>query len=233
MIQVIRWLPLAIIMILLLIFFYCGFHHLFNLSTLVQYRKELLHLVQNHYFSFVMAYILVFIFTVTISFPSGALLTVFGGFLFNVFPGIIYVEISATIGACLLFLAIRTSVGHYLERRNKGWIAEFEDGFRQNAWHYLFFLRLIPFLPFGVVNIIPALMNIPLFQFFSATVIGIMPISLLYLILGRDIGVSLASDQIPGLELLIQPKFIIPVLLLTVLALISFLYRNFRMNKLK
>ena len=52
--------------------------------------------------------------------------------------------VAATAGACLIFLVARTSLGDLLQRRAGGRLARLGDGFRENAFSYLLFLRLAP-----------------------------------------------------------------------------------------
>ena len=111
--QLTRWLPLLLIVIIVGLFFYFGLHRYLTFSALAQHDRQLEMWTQRHYFWVVLVYMLMYILVVAISVPGAAILTILGGFLFHVFPGVIYVVISATIGACLLFLAVRTSLGYY------------------------------------------------------------------------------------------------------------------------
>jgi uncharacterized membrane protein YdjX (TVP38/TMEM64 family) len=226
--KIVRFLPLALIILAIIAFFYFGFYHYFNFATIDKYQQHLISWTANHYFIVVLAYMLLYIAIVAISVPGAALLTVVGGFLFGVLAGVIYVVVSATIGACLLFLAVRTALGQYLAHKAQGWLRRLQEGFQQNAWNYLLFLRLVPLFPFWVVNIVPALLSVPLRVFASATFLGIIPGSLVFVWLGRDLGALLAAGKAPNFSVIFQPMYLIPIVALAVLSLVPVLYQKFK-----
>ena len=84
----------------------------------------------------------------------GSLLTLGGGFLFGIGPGILYVSVGATLGATLAFL-----VGRYVLRQ---WIVEkvgnnlkfqaLDEAVRREGWKMVLLVRLCPIFPFPVTN---------------------------------------------------------------------------------
>lgn len=58
------------------------------------------------------------------------------------------------------------------------------QGFQHHAFSYLLTLRLIPLFPFWVVNIVPALLDIKAKTFIVATLLGIIPGSTVYVMVG-------------------------------------------------
>jgi Uncharacterized conserved protein len=70
--------------------------------------------------------------------------------------------VAATAGATLLFLAARTAFGDSLRRRAGPWLRRLQEGFQADAFNYLLFLRLVPLFPFFVVNLVPAVIGVPL-----------------------------------------------------------------------
>lgn len=223
-----RYLPLLLIVLTMVAFFYCKFYRYFTFSTLSQYQYQLIIWAQQHYLLTVLSYMAIYIIVVAISVPGAALLTITAGFLFGVFPGVIYVVVSATTGACLLFLSVRNAIGNYFAQKASGWLKRMEAGFRKNAWNYLLFLRLVPLFPFWVVNIVPGLLAIPLRIFFSATLLGIIPGSLVYVWLGRDLGALLAVGKAPDMLTILQPIFFLPILALAALSLAPIIYRRWK-----
>ena len=111
---------------------------------------------------------------VAISIPGAVFLTLAGGFLFGVYLGTILVVISATLGATLLFFAVRTTLGEWLAQKASEWIERMQHGFQHNAFSYLLTLRLIPLFPFWVVNIAAALLGVPLSTYVITTFFGSM-----------------------------------------------------------
>ena len=66
-------------------------------------------------------------------------------------------------------------------------------GSRNEAFSYLLFLRLAP-VPFWIVNLVPALANVPLRTFFGATVIGIIPATFIFAFFGAGLDGAIAEQ---------------------------------------
>ncbi len=96
--------------------------------------------------------------------------------------------VAATAGATIIFLIARTSFGDVLRERAGEFGARLAAGFEQNAFHYLLFLRLVPIIPFWLLNIVPALFKLPVRTYVAATALGIIPGTLAYSLLGSGLG---------------------------------------------
>jgi uncharacterized membrane protein YdjX (TVP38/TMEM64 family) len=103
--------------------------------------------------------------------------------------------LAATLGATVLFLTARSSFGDLLLRRKSRLVSRLASGFSDDAFSYLLFLRLVPLFPFFVVNIAPALCAVKTRTFVLATLIGIIPATFAYAVLGSGL------DQIIRTEL--------------------------------
>jgi len=136
--------------------------------------------------------------------------------------------VGATAGAVLLFLIARTALGEPLRARAGPWLSKMADGFRADAFNYLLVLRLVPIFPFWLVNLVPALLGVPLSTFALATAIGIVPGSLVYASVGAGLGVVLERGEEPDLGLLFEPAVLLPLLGLAALALLPVAWRRLR-----
>ena len=85
------------------------------------------------------------------------MLSITGGFLFGAIWGTVHIVLSATLGATLLFLIAKTSLGNLLRATAGPWLQKMQAGFQENALSYLLVLRLVPLFPFFVVNLVPVL----------------------------------------------------------------------------
>jgi uncharacterized membrane protein YdjX (TVP38/TMEM64 family) len=133
--------------------------------------------------------------TVALSIPGAVLLTVLGGFLFGWLVAGLVVVVAATAGASLVFLAARTSLGDLLAQRAGPRLNALAKGFRDDAFNYLLFLRLVPLFPFWLVNIAPALFNVPLATFVAATFAGIVPGTFAFAFLGSGLDSIIAEQK--------------------------------------
>ncbi len=133
-----------------------------SLEALLRHRMAIDAFVNAHRVLAVLAYIGLYIVAVALSLPGAVFLTVSGGFLFGLAVGASAAVIGATIGATLIFLVARTALGEPLLRRAGPRAAQLAQGFRDDAFSYLLFLRLVPAFPFFLVNLVPAFAGVRL-----------------------------------------------------------------------
>ena len=226
-----RWLPLIILIIILAAFFYFRLYHYLTFSQLKEHREFLFQWTNNHFILAALFFMLIYIIAVAISIPGATILTLAAGFLFGIVLGTIYVVVAASIGACILFSAVKTSLGTVLAKKHNKWLVRLEHGFQESAFSYLLFLRFIPIFPFWLINIAAGLLNVRLRSFFIATFIGIIPGALVYAAVGNGLGAILDSGKEPDLSIVFSPPVILPLLGLAVLAIIPIVYKRIRAKK--
>lgn len=154
------------------------------------------------------------------SLPIAPALTVIGGFLFGLAAGTLYAVIAATIGATVAFLLVRWGLAEPLRKRCGPAADRFRDRFRRHTISYLLFLRLAPIVPFWLVNVLPAVLGVPLAAFVVTTAIGIVPGTFAYASLGRGIGDILDQGATPDLGAVVSPPILLPLLGLAALSLV-------------
>ena len=173
-------------------------------------------------------YILIYIAVVSLSLPGALVMTLSGGFLFGPWLGAAAASSGASLGAAVIFLVCRTAVGDSLRGKAGSTISRIEEGVRRDAFSYILTLRLIPVMPFWLVNLAAGFVNIPLRTFLAATVLGILPGSLVYSGLGAGLGEVFASGQEPNLRVIFEPHVLLPLVGLGLLSLLPVVLRRFR-----
>lgn len=226
-----RLLPLAILVGGLVLFFLFGLDRYLRFETLAEHRAWLTTQVAENYALSVLLFSIVYALAVAFSVPGGAILTVLGGFLFGTWAATVYVVVSATIGAVAVFLAARTALGDVLRKRAGMAVQRMRAGFREDALSYLLVLRLIPVFPFWLVNLVPALVGVPLRTYIVGTLLGIIPGSLVYASLGNGVGTLLAAGETPDLGIMFSLEILLPIIGLSVLALLPVAYKRYRVRK--
>jgi uncharacterized membrane protein YdjX (TVP38/TMEM64 family) len=103
--------------------------------------------------------------------------------------------IGATIGATLIFLVARTALGEPLLRRAGPRAVKLAQGFRDDAFSYLLFLRLVPAFPFFLVNLAPAFAGVRLAPFVAATALGVIPACFVYSFAGTGLDSVIAAQS--------------------------------------
>jgi uncharacterized membrane protein YdjX (TVP38/TMEM64 family) len=158
-----------------------------SLEALVRHRMVIDAFITEHRVLAVLAYIGLYTIAVALSVPGAAFLTVSGGFLFGVVAGGSAAVIGATMGATLIFLVARSALGEPLLRRAGPRAVKLAHGFRDDAFSYLLFLRLVPVFPFFLVNLVPAFAGVRLAPFVAATALGVIPAAFVYAFAGTGL----------------------------------------------
>lgn len=222
----IRYVLPAVLGLGLGIFFLSGTHELLTWRAVSAHYANLNVFVENNLVLSYLIFFLSYAAVVAFSLPVALLLTLTGGALLG-WPAVILVICSATVGAGVVFIAARSLFSDLLRARAGPFIAKLEDGFSQNSFSYLLTLRLIPAVPFWVLNIVPAMTSMRLGTFLLATFIGIIPATAVFISVGRGFDKILAAGQTPDLAVLTSAPIIVPLFGLGVLALIPVLAGRF------
>ncbi len=226
-----RFLPVAILLLGLVLFLLLGLGRHFSFESLSRNHAELTTWVAANGALAALAFMLAYAVAVAFSLPIAILITPLGGFLFGVWLGSILSIIGATLGATAVFLAARTAFYDLFHARAGAALARLEEGFRRDSFSYLLFLRLVPIFPFWLINIVPALMGMRLDRYVLATLIGIIPGSVVYSSLGAGFGLLTDRGEAPDLGVIFQARILLPLLGLAVLALVPVIYTRLRSRK--
>ena len=178
-------------------------------------------------FYFVIGYALV----VALSVPGAVWLSLTGGFLFGTVLATLYVVIAATLGALGIFLIARYALADFFHEKIGAAGRWMEDGFKENALSYLLVLRLVPLFPFWLVNMVPALLGVPVRTFVIGTFLGIIPGSAVFCSIGNGLGVVIDKGERPNLEIIFEPHIFGPLLGLAALALVPVVYKGIKASK--
>ena len=196
-----------------------------TLDALAENRAWLLDQVANNAAVVATVFVAVYAVAVALSVPGAAILTITGGFLFGTVFGALYAVIGATLGAIGIFLFIKAGLGDALKTRAGSAIDRLRSGFHDNALGYLLFLRLLPVFPFFVVNLAAAVLGVPLRTFALATLVGIIPGSLVYSSIGNGLGFVIDEEMEADLGAIFAPEVILPLAALALLSLAPVIYK--------
>lgn len=205
-----------------------------SFETLRDNRAALLAFRDDNYLLTASAFVAAYIAIVAFSLPGATAATLTGGFLFGVFPGAFFNLTAATIGAVLIFLAVRSGFGHALSARidaSEGRVKQITAAIRTNEVPVLLSLRLMPVLPFFVMNVIPALIGVRTSVFTFTTFVGIMPGGFIYTWVGAGLGEVFARDETPNLGIIFEWHILGPLLGLAILSLLPVLIKTYRSRK--
>ncbi|WP_447599106.1 TVP38/TMEM64 family protein [Nitrospira sp. Nam80] len=203
-------------------FVYFDLGRYLSLEALKANRDRLLVFTDDHYAAAVSVFIALYCVVTGLSLPGAVIMTLAGGFLFGGLLGTLYVNVGATSGATIAFLASRYLLRDWVERTFGHKLRPIQEGFAENAFSYLMTLRLIPLFPFFLVNLVSGLTRMSAGTYIAATALGIVPGSFVYANAGRQLG------SINSLKEIASPNVLLAFTLLGLLALAPLIYKRMR-----
>ena len=161
----------------------------------------------------------------TVALVPGSVLTLAGGALFGPLAGTFYSLTGATIGATLAFLAGRHMGLDWLRARMGGRAAQIIEGVEREDWRFVALMRLVPLVPFNLLNYALGLTRIRLTRYVLTTYIAMLPGAFAYTYLGYA-----GREAVAGSSGLIQ-KGLLALALLAAVALLPRLIQRIRKTK--
>ncbi|MFO1122807.1 MAG: VTT domain-containing protein [Hyphomicrobiales bacterium] len=238
-----RWLPLLALALGLAGFYAAGLQRYLTFEVLATHEAEIQAFVRDHLLTSLLIYVGIYVLVVALSLPGAALMSIAGGFLFGWMLSAPVTVVAATLGAVVVFAAVKTSFGAVLAERAGPAVQRLSRGFAEDAFNYLLFLRLVPAFPFFVVNAVAGICNVRLGTFVLATVLGIIPGAVAFAYLGTGFGSVIAAQRrlheacvaangaaACGLHLdptaLLTRELLVAFVVLALMALVPVLYRR-------
>lgn len=236
-----RYVPITVVAVLIVAVIASGG---VSFETVVAYRDTLQGAVERYGPIAVLVYAGVYVTGVALSVPGAVFLTILGGFLFGWLLGGTLAWLAATLGAVLVFLIARTSIGDILARKAGRPLQKLAEGFRRDAFSYLLFLRFLPVMPFWITNLAPALLGVPLRTFALASLIGLVPATFTFAAIGASLEALIAGQKAqmeqcvasgagdcsfePSVWALLQPRHLAVFAALGLLSLVPVLVRRWK-----
>ena len=192
------WLLLASLVVAL---WYSGFLGQLTVTNLKAHQVALNGWVAAHPWLAATVFFSIYVLAAAASLPDAAILTLAGGALFGLVEGTLLVSFASTLGATLAFLASRYFFRDGLRRRYGERLKRFDAGIARDGAFYLFSLRLVPAVPFVLVNLIAGLTALRVHTFYWVSQLGMLPGTLVFVYAGTQLArVKSLSDVLsPGL----------------------------------
>jgi uncharacterized membrane protein YdjX (TVP38/TMEM64 family) len=221
-----RWLPLLVLGLVLALVLGMGWQKQLTWAAMAVNHAALAQLVAAYPVAATAGFMATYALAVSLSIPGTVVISVAGGLLFGVLPGAFLSVISATAGAVVLFLAVRTALAERLARRFAPLAERLRPGLERDGFSFLLALRLVAIVPFFMVTLAAGLVGMRLVPFTAATFLGMIPSTLVLTSIGAGLGDILAAGHEPGLAMLLSPQVLLPLLGLGVLAMLPVAWRR-------
>lgn len=166
-----------------------------------------------------LAYIGLLTMVVSTGIPGSLLVILAGGLLFGVLQGTAISAVALVLGSLLLFLASRYAFGDG-SGTAPPLVERLRHGFAAHPTNYTLFLRIAPVFPFGGVTVALAWLRCPLWLFLAATALGGTIMLVFETAIGAGLGEALANGSAFDLGMLFDPRVLLPLGALALMALV-------------
>jgi pyruvate/2-oxoglutarate dehydrogenase complex dihydrolipoamide dehydrogenase (E3) component/uncharacterized membrane protein YdjX (TVP38/TMEM64 family) len=179
-----------------------------SLDQFRSFQTESPFLVAGAFFG---AYVLVTAFSI----PGAAVMTLAAGALFGLLQGVALVSFASTLGATLAFVGARYLLRDSVQNKFGNRLKAINDGVEKEGAFYLFTLRLVPVVPFFLINLLMGLTRMKAFTFFWVSQLGMFAGTVVYVNAGTELA------KINSLSGILSPGLIVSFMLLGIFPLIT------------
>ena len=196
-----KWLVLALLALGAVLFFGFGLERYLSLATLQQSHGKLVELYAQSPWTLRAAYFAAYVAVASLSLPGAAILTLAGGGVFGMGWGLLMVSFASSIGATMSFLMARFVLRDSVQQRFATRMTEINRGVERDGAFYLLSLRLIPVVPFFVINLAMGLTAMRTWTFYWVSQLGMLAGTAVYVNAGTQLAsiTSLKDVASPGL----------------------------------
>jgi uncharacterized membrane protein YdjX (TVP38/TMEM64 family) len=194
-------------------FFYYDLYQYLTLDYLKSKQNDLMTMIDHNYYHSIFIFMTIYIGATALSLPGAAILTLAAGALFGLLEGTILVSFASTIGATLAFLTSRFLLRDWVQAKFRDKLKTINQGIKEEGSFYLFTLRLVPVVPFFIINLVMGLTKIRTLTFFFVSQIGMLAGTLVYVNAGTQL------SQIDSLSGILSPKLLLSFVVLGIFPL--------------
>lgn len=145
-----------------------------SLGHLKSRQADLAGLYATHPWQVAGGFFAAYVLVTALSLPGAAIMTLAAGAVFGLLAGTVLVSFASSLGATLAFWAARYALRDSVQARFGARLAEIDKGIEKDGAFYLFTLRLLPQVPFFVVNLLMGLTRMKAGRFYLVSQVGML-----------------------------------------------------------
>lgn len=134
------------------------------------------------------AFFAIYLVSTAISQPSSAILSIASGIIFGRMVGLPLALFACSLGGTLAFLSSRYLLHDFIAKRFSAPYQKVNNGVQKDGTFYVFSLRMVPVIPFWLLNLLMGLTKMKTAHFFLATLLGMLPITAILVHFGAELG---------------------------------------------
>ncbi|MDO9570688.1 MAG: FAD-dependent oxidoreductase [Hydrogenophaga sp.] len=196
-------------------FFALGLDRYFSLAFLKESQASLATLREQQPLQLALGFFLVYVAVTALSLPGAVIVTLAGGAIFGLGWGLLLVSFASSVGATLAFLTARFLLRDSVQSRFGQRMADMDKGIQKDGAFYLFTLRLIPVVPFFVINLLMGLTKMKTWTYYWVSQLGMLAGTAVYVNAGTQLG------QLDSLQGILSPGLLGSFVLLGLFPLIA------------
>lgn len=183
---------------------YARYGQVLTLANLAQYEAQLRQAQSDYPVAVYCCALLLYVLVTGLSLPGAAVLTLAYGWFFGLARGLLVVSFASTAGATLALLLSRYLFRDTVQSRFGDRLTAFNRALQHEGPFYLFTLRLIPAVPFFVINAVMGLTPIRPWTFWWVSQLGMLPGTAVYVYAGASVP-SLSRLAAEGVRAVFSP----------------------------
>ncbi|MBT9553665.1 MAG: FAD-dependent oxidoreductase [Hydrogenophaga sp.] len=206
---------LLVVLLGIVAFFAFGLNRYFSLAFLKESQASFATLRETQPLQLALGFFLVYVAVTALSLPGATIVTLAGGAIFGLGWGLLIVSFASSIGATMAFLTARFLLREPVQSRFGQRLADMDKGIEKDGAFYLFTLRLIPVVPFFVINLLMGLTKMKAWTFYWVSQLGMLAGTAVYVNAGTQLG------QLDSLQGILSPGLLGSFVLLGLFPLIA------------
>jgi len=181
-----RWLTLAVV-ICLIILGAIVLPRFLDIDFLAEKESDLKAAYSQNRWLFLAGAFLLYAIVTGLSIPGAAVMSLLYAWFFGFSTGVVLLSFASTTGATIAFLLSRYLFRDQVETRFGNWLERFNKSLESEGTFYLFSLRLIPAVPFFIINAVMGLTRMKVTTFWWVSQLGMLIGTVLFCYAGSSV----------------------------------------------
>ena len=209
--------------VVVLVVYLLGNHNPISMEYIINQHGQIRNFIDESPFLAIAFTVLIIAILISVMGPITPI-CILTGFYFGLYTGLVISIIGETLGAIIVFLYGRYLFKEYFLNLLGTKFDKFKQGFNKNSINYLLLIRIIGGTPFGIQNLLPAVLDMKFKDYFIATIFGVIPWAYILVSIGNGIqdivdAGSFSSDAFLKLE------YMLPIFILILIIVLPIIYK--------
>jgi len=157
----------------------------------------------------------VYVLVTGLSLPGAAVMTLAAGAIFGFWWGLLVVSFASTLGATLAMVISRSLLRDWVQAKFSDQLLTVNEGLQRDGGFYLFSIRMVPLIPFFIINLVMGVTRISTWQFYWVSQTGMFAGTIFFVFAGTQLA------QVSSIGDVLSPPLIVALTLLGLFPLIA------------